>query len=79
MLALHVPLALHVLLVLPCGMHCMYSLNSCIVCNARAAYALCCMACTACPAGRRPPVVMKLDVEGEEYAIFPGLMLSGQQ
>ncbi|WIA44390.1 hypothetical protein OEZ86_007159 [Tetradesmus obliquus] len=27
--------------------------------------------------GRRPPVVMKLDVEGEEYALLPGLMLSG--
>ncbi|WIA32061.1 hypothetical protein OEZ86_002913 [Tetradesmus obliquus] len=27
--------------------------------------------------GRLPPVVMKLDVEGEEYALFPALLLSG--
>lgn len=28
-------------------------------------------------AGTMPPVAMKLDVEGEEYSLVPGLMLSG--
>jgi hypothetical protein len=34
-------------------------------------------AAAAAAAGRLPPVVMKLDVEGEEYALFPGLLVSG--
>lgn len=38
---------------------------------------LSCFYCLCAAAGRLPPVVMKLDVEGEEYALFPALMLSG--
>jgi hypothetical protein len=40
-------------------------MGTCTACSASAH--LHCLYCTACTAGRRPPVVMKLDVEGEEY------------